>query len=67
MNATLVYSSQKNKGDFVNVYLLLIFLLLNGPLLNAQSTFMVWVSRSVPSISFIALWASSNFSNSIRA
>lgn len=43
------------------------FLFLNGPLLNAQSTFMIWVSNSVPSISFIAFCASSNFSYSIKA
>jgi hypothetical protein len=48
-------------------YLFRVFLRLTGPLLNAQSTLIICERRSVPSDSFIASWASSKFSYSIRA
>lgn len=66
MHATSVYfiRTMISKGTYL---LLLMFLLLNGPLLKAQSTLMFWVSSSVPSISVIAFCASSKFSYSISA
>lgn len=55
------------KKIYINTYLLLVFLLLKGPLLNAQSTLIICVSSSAPSITDIAFSASSKCSYSISA
>lgn len=64
---TIWWSQNVRNRQQLETYLLLLFLLLKGPLLNAQSTLIVWVSSSRPSIVAIAFSASSKLSYSISA